>query len=160
MHGINAASTVEKPIEDEMAPLVDSHGSESILVVFKHIADTCLKALHDGLHSLATVCNRWVESNNERLMNSPGFATQLMNSENEVIQRAHRLVSQIASFLQLCLDLIRELVKVTAVVVIEEDLARLDAMREIRIVRTNMVSDFDHNVHGSILDMRATTTAF
>ncbi|KAI6761774.1 hypothetical protein HG531_002327 [Fusarium graminearum] len=160
MHRVITAGTIQEPIEDEVTPFVDSHSSKSILVVFEDIADTSLKALHNGLHSLATVRNRWVESDSERLMNSPSFATQLMNSKNEVIQGAHGLVSQIASFLQLCLDLICELVKVAAIVVIEEDLARLNAMRQIRIVRTDVVSDLDHDVHSSVLNMRAATTTF
>jgi hypothetical protein len=55
--------------------------------------------------------------------------------------------------------LVGEFVKVTTIVVIEKNLACLDTMGEVGIVRANVVTDLDHDINSSILDMSAATAA-
>lgn len=158
-NAIIPTSTVKEAIVDEVASLVNGHGGERVLMVLQHVADASLKAFHDSLNGLTAISDGVVKSNNKRLMNRPILSAEFTDGEGQVIHRTHRLVSHIASLFELGLDLVRELVKVATLRIIEQDLACLNAMGEVCVVRTKVVANLDHDVDGSILSVCAATSA-
>jgi hypothetical protein len=156
-NAIIPTSTVKEAIVDEVASLVNGHGGERILMVLQHVADASLKAFHDSLNGLTAISDGVIKPNNKRFVNGPILSTEFTDSEGEVIQRTHRLVSHIASLLQLGLDLVGELVKVTTLRIIEQDLACLDAMGKVCVIRAKVVANLDHDIDGSILNVGAAT---
>jgi hypothetical protein len=93
-------------------------------------------------------------------MNRPVLTTQFTNAEGEVIQAPEGLVRHVTGLFQLCLDSIGEFVKIATIGIVEEDLAGLDSVGEVVVVRAKVISYFDHNINGTILNMAAASASF